>query len=44
MAIVAIGLATLLLLAQALFIVPAGEVSVITTLGKVSGQIGRAHV
>ena len=36
-AIVAIGLATLLLLAQALFIVPAGEVSVITTLGKVSG-------
>ena len=36
-AIVAIGLATLLLLAQALFIVPAGEVAVITTLGKVSG-------
>ncbi len=36
-AIVAIVLAALLLLGQALFVVPAGEVAVITTLGKVSG-------
>ena len=36
-AIVAIVLAGLLLLGQALFVVPAGEVAVITTLGKVSG-------
>ena len=37
MAIVAIVLAALLLVGQALFVVPAGEVAVITTLGKVSG-------
>ena len=36
-AIVALVLAGLLLLGQALFVVPAGEVAVITTLGKVSG-------
>ena len=36
-AIVAIVLAALLLVGQALFVVPAGEVAVITTLGKVSG-------
>jgi len=36
-AIVAIVLAGLLLVGQALFVVPAGEVAVITTLGKVSG-------
>ena len=36
-AIVAVVLAALLLLGQALFVVPAGEVAVITTLGKVSG-------
>ena len=37
-AIVALVLAGLLLLGQALFVVPAGEVAVITTLGKVSGD------
>ena len=36
-AILGLVLAALLLLAQALFVVPAGEVAVVTTLGKVSG-------
>ena len=35
--LVAIALAALLLIGQALFIVPAGKVAVVTTLGKVSG-------
>ena len=35
--VVAIVLSALLLLGQALFIVPAGKVAVVTTLGKVSG-------
>ena len=35
--LVAIVLSVLLLLGQALFIVPAGKVAVVTTLGKVSG-------
>ena len=35
--VVGLALAALLLLLQALFVVPAGEVAVITTLGKVSG-------
>ena len=37
LAFVALALAALLLLLQALFVVPAGEVAVITTLGKVTG-------
>lgn len=37
LAFVALGLAALLLVLQALFVVPAGEVAVITTLGKVTG-------
>ena len=36
-AILGLVLAALLLLSQALFVVPAGEVAVVTTLGKVSG-------
>ena len=35
--LVAIVLSALLLVGQALFIVPAGKVAVVTTLGKVSG-------
>ena len=35
--LVAVVLTTLLLLGQALFVVPAGKVAVVTTLGKVSG-------
>ena len=35
--VVALLLSALLLLGQALFIVPAGQVAVVTTLGKVSG-------
>ena len=35
--VVAVVLSALLLLGQALFIVPAGKVAVVTTLGKVSG-------
>ena len=35
--LVAILLSVLLLLGQSLFIVPAGQVAVVTTLGKVSG-------
>ena len=35
--LIAIGLTLLLLLGQAFFIVPAGKVAVVTTLGKVSG-------
>ena len=35
--LVAVALSVLLLLGQSLFIVPAGKVAVITTLGKVSG-------
>ena len=35
--LVAIALSALLLVGQALFIVPAGKVAVVTTLGKVSG-------
>ena len=35
--LIAIGLSLLLLLGQAFFIVPAGKVAVVTTLGKVSG-------
>jgi len=37
-AILGLVLAALLLLSQALFVVPAGEVAVVTTLGKVSGS------
>ena len=36
--LVAIALAALLLIGQALFIVPAGKVAVVTTLGKVVGS------
>ena len=35
--LIAIALSALLLIGQALFIVPAGKVAVVTTLGKVSG-------
>ncbi len=35
--VVAVVLSALLLLGQALFIVPAGKVAVVTTVGKVSG-------
>ena len=37
--VVAVVLSALLLLGQALFIVPAGKVAVVTTLGKVSGWV-----
>ena len=41
--LVAVILSVLLFLGQALFIVPAGKVAVVTTLGKVSGGIATSR-